>query len=56
MEVIVFSSSLLVLVNGSPKGYFLASKGLRQSDLLSPFNFLLMAEGLVGLMRSGCDF
>lgn len=35
-----------VLVNGSPSGEFKLERGLRQEDPLSPFLYLLIAEGL----------
>jgi len=40
-----------VLVNGSPTQEFWPSKGLRQGDLLAPFLFLIVVEGLAGLVR-----
>lgn len=45
------SSSIFGLVNGSPTEEFLAQKGLRQGDLLAPFLFLVVAEGLCRLVR-----
>jgi len=37
------SSSISVLVNGSPTNESKPSKGLRQVDLLAPFLYLLVA-------------
>ncbi|XP_058774474.1 uncharacterized protein LOC131648762 [Vicia villosa] len=40
-----------VLVNGSPTKEFEVYRGLRQGDLLSPFLYVIAAEGLPGLVR-----
>ncbi|XP_068486479.1 secreted RxLR effector protein 78-like [Phaseolus vulgaris] len=45
------SSTISVLVNGSPKEEFEPQKGLRQGDPLAPFLFLIVAEELAGVVR-----
>ncbi|GAU32181.1 hypothetical protein TSUD_68520 [Trifolium subterraneum] len=51
----VFQSTMSVLVNGSTTDDSNVGKGLRQGDPLSPFLFLIVAEGLTVLMRSAVD-
>ncbi|CAJ2644149.1 unnamed protein product [Trifolium pratense] len=55
MKACIFESSMSVLVNGSPTADFKVSKGLRQGDPLSPFLFLIAAEGLTGLVNKAVD-
>lgn len=45
------SARVSVLINGSPSDEFSMSLGLRQGDPIAPFLFLIVAEGLNGLLR-----
>ena len=46
----VHTVSYFVLINGEPKGFFHPTRGLRQGDPISPYLFLLCAEGLHALL------
>lgn len=45
------SLSFAVLINDSPSDFFDASRGLRQGCSISPFIFLIVAEGLTMLIK-----
>uniref|UniRef100_A0A2N9FNB8 Reverse transcriptase domain-containing protein n=1 Tax=Fagus sylvatica TaxID=28930 RepID=A0A2N9FNB8_FAGSY len=49
--VCVTSVSYSIMINGDPKGYIKPGQGIRQGDPLSPYLFLICAEGLSALMR-----
>ena len=47
----VTTVSYFVKINGKPKGHIVLSRGIRQGDSLSPYLFLLCAEGLSTLIK-----
>ena len=46
----VHTVSYSILINGEPRGFFHPTRGLRQGDPISPYLFLLCAEGLNALL------
>ncbi|GKV09171.1 hypothetical protein SLEP1_g20713 [Rubroshorea leprosula] len=49
------SSSVSILINGSPTNQFSVNKAIRQGDPLSHFLFLIVAKGLNGLVSSAVE-
>ncbi|XP_071727974.1 uncharacterized protein [Rutidosis leptorrhynchoides] len=49
------SASISILINGSPSHEFSIGRGVRQGDPLSPFLFILAAEGLNILTKVATD-
>lgn len=48
---LITSSFFAILINGTPSKCFTPTRGIRQGDPLSPFIFILAAEGLGRLMK-----
>lgn len=48
----VFSGKLSLSINGSPMEEMNIQRGLKQGDPLAPFLFLLVVEGLSGLLKN----
>lgn len=51
MKDCTMEPSFSILINETSKGFFKASRELRQGDLLSPFLFSLVADGLNAIIR-----
>ena len=51
----VRTASYSTLINGEAKGFITPSRGIKQGDLLSPYLFLLCAEGLSSLIRKAME-
>ena len=47
----VTSVTYAIKINGSPMGHIVPSRRIRQEDPLSPYLFLLCAEGLSDLIK-----
>lgn len=55
MEILVFSSQMSVLVNRSPTKDFEVEMGLQKGNSLSPFLFVIFAEGMTCLVRKASE-
>jgi hypothetical protein len=51
----IFAENMSILINGSPSEEISIKRGLKQGDPLAPFLFLLVAEGLGGVMKRAVD-
>jgi len=49
--MILESAMILVLVNGSSTKQFNPTRGLRQRNSIAPFLFLIVAQGLSGMVN-----
>ena len=56
IDNILRSSRLSVMINGSPKGYFHCSRGVRQGDPLSRLLFGIAEDFLSRLLSRMVDF
>ncbi|GKB63320.1 reverse transcriptase domain, reverse transcriptase zinc-binding domain protein [Tanacetum coccineum] len=55
VESILASSTMSILVNGSPTEEFRLERGVRQGDPLSPFLFILASEGLNAIVSEAVE-
>ena len=51
----VCTTSYSILINGEPKGFITSSHCIHQSDPLSPYLFLLCAEGLSFMLQKAIE-
>jgi ribonuclease HI len=51
LMVCVWTVSYSILINGQPHGKIVPTRGIRQGDPLSPYFFILCAEGLSMMLR-----
>ena len=52
MMMCVSTVSYSILINGEPKGKIVPLRGIRQGDPISPYLFLLCAEGLSAMLKN----
>lgn len=55
MKPCIFSESVSILVSGSPTKEFSMARGLRKGDPMASFLFLIVAEGLAGLIKTSIE-
>ena len=53
IDACIFKCHLSILVKDSPTKDFKVGRGLRQGDPLSPFLFVIVAEGLLEMIKKG---
>ena len=51
----VTTVTYLVRINGKPKGHIIPTRGIHQGDHLSPYLFLLCANGHSSLIKKAVD-